>query len=1151
MKNSDLISYYLNDNKIENETAVQLNSILETMDSGVIIVEINFYAEQELFISYLSPMILELFELDEDSYKEAKINILEYVYTEDHEQIFEELYRVAREGTNGTCQFRDRDDLTNWYQIKLSRLDKKADGTRVLLAILTDISELKNAEMKHRISSQKFEVAMELSHSLVWEYDIEGKLLTLSSELVKIFNCRYETYTSLNKTLFAENIFEEESKKELYNLVDDVLNGIEGREYILKLVHTKPYVAISFRLINDKDGKCKQVVGIVDILYNVEPEIKSFKEEELILKNVEPAILGTAIVNLSEDQIVEISPFLNNGETKFSKWCDILCSKVNELESKKELEKLSLDTILKFYNSGNTWMFLKYYYQGVSYDPMWTDISIKMIRHPIYGDVYAYIYFRNINYRENLCKYIDSTLAREANTGLYTNQSLKLLFHIALADMKYEDTISLVVIEFVGFEQIRNNKGMQYAHKLQCSAMQLYEKLSEERMMIAYMDENHLITFRTDIGNKEEKQIILEEKRKNILQVLKNIFPEEEIDLCFGFTVSKKGDADFDEMARRCIISCNVAKSMKKNMVWGYEEQNIDKSLLMDADIKNTKRNVLIWDYEEIDTDECEQFFGQEYQLEYAESLKCAKNVLLSENISLVNYHYNYQLEDGLLPVLEIMNNNEFSEIPIILLLDYEDEKIESRAFLMGIEEVIVKNRNQDIVRQRIKKAINSYVKDHNNPYYEMLLQQQSLLLRQSEVDELTGILNTQGFHREARKILDTTEHTDYVLLRFDIDNFKVINDENGMEHGDKLLKDIALFLKEMTNYESTYGRIESDHYAVLIRKSFLTPENFLQELLNKLSNNLINMRVGLHVGVFEIVDESLEIRTMSDRALIALRSVKASFTVRVGYYNEALREKMVQDHIIESEMETALAQGQFTVYLQPQYSCEKGEISGMEALVRWNHPTKGVVAPYIFIPIFERNGFISKLDEYVWEQCCILLKKWREQTNGKFDKSISINISRVDVYDPRLATKLIQLVKKYEIPIHLLKLEITESAYMDNPDILISVVKQLKEHGFTVEMDDFGSGYSSLNTLKDVPVDTLKLDMRFLMKGEETSRRDSILMSVINMAKLLHLSVIGEGVETKEQADQLRALGCDYLQGYYFAKPMPINECEDLLFKE
>ncbi|MEA4912479.1 MAG: EAL domain-containing protein, partial [Oscillospiraceae bacterium] len=262
--------------------------------------------------------------------------------------------------------------------------------------------------------------------------------------------------------------------------------------------------------------------------------------------------------------------------------------------------------------------------------------------------------------------------------------------------------------------------------------------------------------------------------------------------------------------------------------------------------------------------------------------------------------------------------------------------------------------------------------------------------------------------------------------------------------------------------------------------------------------------------------------------------------------YSEAMREKMLREQELTEDMEPALQSGQFEVWFQPQFDYQNGKMSGAEALVRWNHPKRGLISPGEFISLFEKNGRIYELDKYVWEASCRQVSAWRDKNYAPL--TVSVNVSRIDLYDPQLVDHLVSLVQSYALAPERLHLEITESAYMDNPEQLIDVVCRLHDAGFVVEMDDFGSGYSSLNTLKDVPVDVLKLDVKFLSASISDARSSSILGSVIRMASAIDLRVIAEGVEDVMHAQLLHELGCRFMQGYYFSKPLRPAEMEKML---
>ena len=287
----------------------------------------------------------------------------------------------------------------------------------------------------------------------------------------------------------------------------------------------------------------------------------------------------------------------------------------------------------------------------------------------------------------------------------------------------------------------------------------------------------------------------------------------------------------------------------------------------------------------------------------------------------------------------------------------------------------------------------------------------------------------------------------------------------------------------------------------------------------------------------------------MCDRALIAMGQAQNNGLLEYGVYKEDMRDGLVNEQMIANHMQRALERGEFLIYLQPKYDLAHERIIGAEALVRWRHPQLGFISPSRFVPIFERNGFIYKLDKYIWELACKLLR--RELDEGRRALPISINVSRVDLYSPDIVRVIESLVKKYALPPSLLELEITESAYVDNPQHIIDITRELQGKGFVILMDDFGSGYSSLNMLKNLSVDVLKIDMEFLAYNESVEQRargSSILCSVVKMAKWLQLPVIAEGVETREQVEFLRAIDCECVQGYYFSKPVPVAKYEEMV---
>ncbi len=409
-------------------------------------------------------------------------------------------------------------------------------------------------------------------------------------------------------------------------------------------------------------------------------------------------------------------------------------------------------------------------------------------------------------------------------------------------------------------------------------------------------------------------------------------------------------------------------------------------------------------------------------------------------------------------------------------------------------------------------------------------------------------MLSRAGFNKRARELVDEHPETTFVLAYGDIDRFKVFNDLHGTEEGDRLLASIGAMLARALPENSAAAHLRADHFIACIPQDRFDADRFLSELDAWFAAYPANFTFFVRLGLYVIEDPGLDVVLMSDRALIALREAKTS-TGRSRWvrYHEGLRDSLFKEQEMVGEMDAALEEGRFVAFFQPQYRYSTRALVGAEVLARWNHPTKGLIGPAEFIPVFERNGLVWRLDYRMWELACRALRGWLDERSDESVPPLSVNLSRADIYRDDLLPYLRGLVKEYAVPPGLLRLEITESAYMEAPEQLVDVVNELRAAGFAVDMDDFGSGYSSLNTLKDVPVDLLKLDMRFL-DARNNARGGIILASIVRMAHWLDLPVIAEGVETQSQADYLASIGCDLMQGYLFSHPLGQDGFERLL---
>ncbi len=492
---------------------------------------------------------------------------------------------------------------------------------------------------------------------------------------------------------------------------------------------------------------------------------------------------------------------------------------------------------------------------------------------------------------------------------------------------------------------------------------------------------------------------------------------------------------------------------------------------------------------------------------------------------------------DGYTFLSELKSTADFG-IPVIVTTGNSATENERKAFNLGAWDFVSKPYDPQILKYRLNSAI---ARSEGAAFEKMKYM--------SEHDALTGLYNRSKFFEETQALLHAWPEEQFAFVRLDVDRFSLINTFFGISEGDRLLRYIATHLEQFCSMVEhyTYGRIEADEFAICCSYSSL---DALNEAMEKSSSDFkqypLEFEIILTFGVYIITDRKLSVQQMLDNANLAAKQVKGHYSNTVAFYDEKIGQQLIAEQAIINDMIQALEQKQFCVYMQPKYDLHTNLPAGAEALVRWNHPERGMIFPGEFIPIFEKNGFIAKLDYYIWEAVCCQLEEWLDKGMTCFP--VSVNVSRVHLYNPQLTDILCDMADKHHVPHELLNLELTESIYTENPTVIQDSISKLHSKGFVVMMDDFGSGYSSLNVLKDVEFDVLKIDMKFFDHSAIKGRGEDIIASIIRMAKWLGLPTIAEGVEKEEQVAFLRDMGCEYVQGYFFAKPMPVQQYEELI---
>ena len=431
-----------------------------------------------------------------------------------------------------------------------------------------------------------------------------------------------------------------------------------------------------------------------------------------------------------------------------------------------------------------------------------------------------------------------------------------------------------------------------------------------------------------------------------------------------------------------------------------------------------------------------------------------------------------------------------------------------------------------------------------------MLVIKYQLLYKQYGRDDVTGGKNKKEFERIARDLL--RGDGSYVVVYANIDRFKLINETYGNDVGDQILRQIHKIIDDELRWDEVSGRIMADNFGILMRYHSLPK---LDQRLYRISKQLSELTdeqgnsygIILYFGVYVVEEDETNISVMLEHANLARKKISPSHLVPMGIYDVKESQRLGRDKALEMKMHKALEQGHFVPYLQPKYELEGESIAGAEALVRWIDPEEGMIYPNEFIPLFEANGFIVELDLYMFEEVCKLIERWNKEGHPVIP--VSVNLSRSHFEIPNFFDYYEYVLKKYDIPPRSIEIELTESLFYNDMESLSVLVQQIHRAGLSCSIDDFGSGYSSLNMLKDVKVDALKLDRVFFESGDNDERGRDIIQSVIQLAQALDLHTISEGVEERKQVEFLKEMHCDLIQGFVFAKPMPVPEFEKLAF--
>lgn len=408
------------------------------------------------------------------------------------------------------------------------------------------------------------------------------------------------------------------------------------------------------------------------------------------------------------------------------------------------------------------------------------------------------------------------------------------------------------------------------------------------------------------------------------------------------------------------------------------------------------------------------------------------------------------------------------------------------------------------------------------------------------DIDQLTGLLTRNAFLQQVRKTLLREHKNSYYVVYLDIANFKLINELFTMNTGDTILKTAASYFSTIVGKRGLASHLSADSFALLLPEDMLDMDLLIQGVDAMMHSLAMYRSISFFAGIYPVENTYITTNQMLERAHMAMSAAKLSYTRRYMVYDEKLHTRRMDEQLIAREMETAMLESQFFTKFHPIYQLaphtDTAAPIAAETLLRWKHPQYGFISPQRFIPVFERNGFINRVDRFTWEMACRFLSRQKDWSLPI--TPVSINISHITFNDTSFVDYLIRLLRKYDLQPWMLWLEINERSYKHSQPQILKILRRLKSYGFPIIVDDFGSSSSPLGVFIDLPIDMLKIDLHRLYEHKAKDRLGIILQYLVGMLKKLNISLVAKGVETAEQVAMLKSIGCDKMQGFYFSKP-------------
>lgn len=1013
----------------------------------------------------------------------------------------------------------------------------------------------KKIEEALRISEEEYRIVVEQhTEKIISRYDIKKRLLVRSKGAASLLQIP-EAMENAPYSLVERGYVAKESEADYIAFYESMLAGKAQGNCVIKL-HNDHWYRADYTLVCSEDGTARRaIISYEDI---TEQRERLFAWEKWQRHN--GALLAQAIAyyecNLQKDLFDRIDGPLSrylpeSARESFSGVVRYAAKHfVYPADRRQYLQLFSREALMSKYYLGERE--IKSEYRRVTPDGkmFWAATTIQLLPDPYSEDIKGFVLIRDIDKEKRQKAELQKRTTTDVLTGVLNRAALIESIECVINSRNHARH-AFVMLDIDRFKELNDTLGHLFGDQVLIETARVLTSVTRSADLVGRLGSDEFVVFLTDFPS----EVALRQKVERIREILYRRFEYDVVSSgSLGIAMFPEYGANFMELYKNADQALYRAKKCGKNQAvffsrefevelppleWACAEPSIfvDRKTMRPIEerylflLEQTGVAVLEWNaaYEAPFTSlKAGRFsfaahLGKDFQTGF----------LQEEDVHPKDWK---QAQEMLLSLRE-----GETEVALTLRLyqtngSYIWCKMNVRCFCQkgnGFDRCVVVIEDVDLV-----------VKERRSRQYT------------EAYDTLTGYANFERFRLDAAALLKKRGNRRYALWYGDLKNFKFINDIYGYKMGDRILRYWAKSIADSLREGEIFARRSADHFAVLRRfESVEAVEARFKESVRILENyeELTGKKFQLEMvaGIYLIEkdEDILAIEDMLDRANLAQCEEKAKAGSRFAFYTKELRARVIYEKEIEADMHRALRDGEFCMYLQPQVNIQQeNRVLGAEALVRWKRPDGSMILPVDFIPLFEKNGFIVALDRFIFEEACRHLQ-WRKEQGKKMFK-IAVNVSRISAFQNDFAESYIRIKEKYAIVEEFLELEFTETVVVENVRQLNGIMKNMRRRGFSFSLDDFGSGYSSLNMLKDIIVEVLKLDMMFFSAGLDPKRDEAIVASVISMAKALHMRIIAEGVETKEQLDRLHRLGCDIVQGYYFGKPVPAEEFETLYEK-